>query len=81
MRGIPSNFDLFFEHSKDCDICSQHPQSVASFYYNPMCILGKAIADTFMKFDGSPSWSGWDYYLHDDTGFTQPITPGLDSLG
>jgi len=39
---VLSNEQLFWAHVECCRICNQHPQSVASFYYEPMCLIGKA---------------------------------------
>ena len=36
--------ELFWRHSQHCKICDQHPQSVASFFYEPMCLIGRAYA-------------------------------------
>jgi len=37
-----SNSELFWKHVECCKVCNQHPQSVASFFYEPMCNIGKA---------------------------------------
>jgi len=36
--------ELFWRHMYVCNVCDQHPQSVASFFYEPMCNIGKAYA-------------------------------------
>jgi len=40
-----SNSEIFWRHERNCDVCNQHPQSVASFYYEPMCNIGRAYAE------------------------------------
>jgi len=37
--------ELFWKHVEDCKVCQQHPQSVASFYHEPMCNIGRAYLD------------------------------------
>ena len=45
-----TNDELFWKHMHGCDVCNQHPQSVASFYYEPMCTIGRSYAEAMGMF-------------------------------
>ncbi len=55
-----SNDELFWLHERDCRICNQHPQSVASFHYEAMCAIGRAYAEALGMFRsyGPPDIAG-----------------------
>lgn len=63
--------ELFWKHSETCDICDQHPQSVASFHYESMCQIGRnyAIAMGMFKRCGPPDIAGPIMYVQDTVGY------------
>lgn len=67
------NFDLFFAHQRTCSVCNCHPQSVASFYYEPMCRIGRAIAETFMSYESEPDIAGWNFVIQDAAGLGDEV--------
>ena len=51
-------------------LCNQHPQSVASFHYEPMCFIGRALAEAMGIFKnyGAPDIVTETYVIQDKAG-------------
>jgi len=66
-----TNNELFWTHEKLCHICNQHPQSVASFFYEAMCLIGRAYAEAlgFFKDKGKPNVHNWEFCIQDAVGY------------
>lgn len=67
------NEDEFWKHQDTCNICSQHPQSVASFHYETMCPIGRSYTEKqgYFKNYGPPAISGPKIYIQDIAGCSQ----------
>ena len=63
--------ELFWKHSETCDICDQHPQSVASFFYESMCGVGRnhAVAMGMFDDDGPPDIASPVIYIQESVGY------------
>lgn len=63
--------EIFWKHARTCHQCDQHPQSVASFHYEPMCQIGRnyAVSMGIFKSYGSPDIGGPIIYVQDSAGW------------
>jgi len=72
----------FWNHASNCEICNQHPQSVASFHYEPMCKVGRELAKQLGCFRnyGPPAIAGPNIYVQDVAGLSDEDKEHLKGL-